>query len=97
MKSFKTANVLRRKLELLTIPSKFCTKIPLNSLNLTVANGFVKISAKFNFVGTYFQAIFCFFGQDFPAKFNADVHVLCSIRMRGIVKQDVHCWFIVCV
>ena len=66
MKSFKTANFLRRKLELLTIPSKFCTKIPLNSLNLTVANGFVKISAKFNFVGTYFKAIFCFLAKTSP-------------------------------
>ena len=66
MKSFKTAKVLRRNWELLMIPSRFCTKTSLKSLNLTVPNGLVKISAKFNFVGTYFNAILCLLDRTSP-------------------------------
>ena len=58
------------------------TNTALKSLKRTVAKGYVKISAKLNFVGTYFNMIFCLLDSTSPQ--NLTRMSICFVRLEWV-------------
>ena len=82
IKSLRTEKVLRRNWVLSAIPSRFITSTERRSLKRTVFKGFVNISAKFNFEGTYLKEILSLLDKTSPQ--NLILISMCFVRFAWV-------------